>query len=193
MDNNVSLIVIIGIPLLIIVWVVATYNRLVNLRNLIPESWSNIDTELRRRYDLIPNLVNVVKGYAQHEQSIMNAVAEARSKAVAATGTPEEQAAEENVLVHSLKSLIAISEAYPNLKADGQFLRLQQELINTEDRIQAARRFYNGNVRDLNSLIQMFPSNIIAGMGGFKEAEYFQIDEVFISQPVPVGFTPGNN
>jgi LemA protein len=170
--------VIIGLIILIpTISAIATYNRLVNLRNLISESWSNIDTELRRRYDLIPNLVNTVKAYAAHEQAIFQTVADARSKAMASNGSAGDQSVDENNLVRSLRQLFAVSEGYPNLKVDQNFLHLQKELVNTEDRIQAARRFFNGNVRDYNTLISAFPSNIIAGMGGFRKAQYFEIEE----------------
>jgi len=178
------------IPILVIViWLIATYNRLVGLNNLINESWSNVDTELRRRYDLIPNLVETVKAYAAHEREIMETVAEARSRAMNYMGTTEGQAQEENQLARALRSLIAVSEAYPNLKADQNFLHLQHELVNTEDRIQAARRFYNGNVRDLNTLIQTVPSSLVASAFGFKRAQYFEIEEA-VARAVSVVFQP---
>jgi LemA protein len=177
-----------GLVVLLMVWVVATYNRLVNLRNLIPESWSNVDTQLRRRYDLIPNLVNVVKGYAAHEREVMQSVVDARSRAVAQSVGAEMQAGAEDDLVLALKSLIAVTEGYPALKADQEFLRLQHELINTEDMIQAARRFYNGNVRDLNTAIQSFPSSIIARKFGFKAAQYFEVEELFARELASVRF-----
>jgi len=166
--------VILVVPL---IWVVATYNGLVNLRNLVKESWSGIDTELKRRYNLIPNLVETVKGYAAHEQETLRRVVEARQRAVASTGSPESQAKDENVLVGQLRSLLAVAENYPNLKANENFLKLQSELANTEDRIQAARRFYNANVRDLNTRIEVFPSNLIAQAFRFEKAQFFEIEQ----------------
>lgn len=165
-----------GVLLVLLIWVVAMYNRLVRARNTANESWSGIDTELKRRYDLIPNLVATVKGYATHEKGIFEAVAESRNRAVASTGSPASQAKDENVLVGNLRQLFAVVENYPQLKADQNFLKLQLELANTEDRIQASRRFYNANVRDLNTQIQVFPSNMIAGMFGFQPKEFFEID-----------------
>jgi LemA protein len=171
-----ALIVIGVILLLALIWVIATYNSLVNLRNFVKESWSGIDTELKRRYDLIPNLVKTVQGYAQHEQETLRLLVEARNRAVASTGSPESQAKDENVLVGRLKEFLAVVENYPNLKANENFLKLQAELANTEDRIQAARRFYNANVRDLNTRIEVFPSNLIANAFGFNHAEFFEIE-----------------
>jgi LemA protein len=169
-----------------IAYVLGTYNRLVKLRYTIRESWSNVDTELKRRYDLIPNLVNTVKGYAAHERGVLEAVVRARQAAVASTGTPASQARDENELVRQLRTLLAVVERYPDLKANQNFLALQHELTNTEDRIQAARRFYNGNVRSLNVLVQSVPSNLIAGMFGFTEAEYFEIEDLGMRAPVSV-------
>jgi len=169
----------IGIPVLIIlIFVLCTYNRLVNLRNTAAESWKNVDTELQRRYDLIPNLVETVKGYAAHEERVFERVTAARSAALNSQGTPGEQANDEKALVRALGTLFAVAEHYPNLKASENFLHLQEELVHTEDRIQAARRFYNGNVRTLNNKVQMFPSNLVALGGGFKTAEYFEVDAV---------------
>lgn len=153
------------------------YNKLVGLRNTTDESWSGIDTELKRRYDLIPNLVEAVRGYAKHEQSVLESVTQARAQALASHGSPRSQARDENAFVGSLKNLFAVAENYPDLKADKNFLSLQHELINTENRIQAARRFYNGNVRDYNNVVQMFPSNLLAGFCGFKEKEFFEIED----------------
>jgi len=166
------------IPLLIVlIWVIATYNTLVRLRNYCRESWSGIDTELKRRYNLIPNLVRTVKGYAAHERETLEHVTEARTRALGSTGSPESQARDENMLVDSLKQLFAVSENYPDLKASENFLALQEELANTEDRIQAARRFYNANVRDLNTRSEVVPSNIIASIFNFKKEEYFEIED----------------
>ena len=167
-----------GVPLLILVWAILTYNGLVRLRQHCRDSWAGIDTELQRRYDLIPNLVETVKGYAAHEKELFRSVTEARSKAVASTGSPGVQAGDENLLVDALRRLLVVVENYPDLKASGHFLELQRELANTEDRIQAARRFYNGNVRDINTRIEVFPSNVIAGMFRFEEQEFFEVAEV---------------
>jgi LemA protein len=169
-------------------YVIAIYNRLISLNNLIQNAWSNIDTELKRRYDLIPNLVDTVKGYAAHEKEVLQRVTEARVRAVESTGSPGSQARDENVLVQALRQMFAVVEGYPQLKANQNFLALQEELANTENRIQAARRFYNGNVKDLNSLIGQFPSNLIANQFCFKPAEFFEIEDVQARQPVPVKF-----
>ncbi len=176
---------------LILIYVIGSYNSLVTLRNLVRNSWANIDTELRRRYDLIPNLVETVKGYAAHERATFEAVTEARTKAMASTGSPSSQARDENVLVGALKSLFAVSESYPDLKASDNFLKLQQELVDTEDRIQAARRFYNGNVKDLNTLCDVFPSNIVAGLFGFTHEDYFEVESLEVRAPVNVSFGRG--
>jgi LemA protein len=183
--------VLIAVAVLILVptiYVVAIYNRLVNLKYLIRNAWSNIDTELKRRYDLIPNLVETVKGYATHEKDVLERVTSARANAVASTGSPASQARDENELVHALRQMFAVVEGYPQLKANQHFLALQEELINTENRIQAARRFYNGNVKDLNSLIGQVPSNLVANMANFKPAEFFEIEDVQARQPVAVKF-----
>ncbi|MAE60333.1 MAG: hypothetical protein CMJ49_03140, partial [Planctomycetaceae bacterium] len=150
-DAAVPCVLVAVFVLLPLVWLIATYNGLVRLRQHVRESWSGIDTELRRRYDLIPNLVETVKGYAAHERETLEAVVRARQAAVESRGSPASQAADENVLVDTLGRLFALAEGYPDLKASGNFLELQNELVNTEDRIQAARRFYNANVRDLNT------------------------------------------
>lgn len=164
-------------------WYWVSYNRFALQRELVQDSWSTVDTELRRRYDLIPNLVTTVKGYAAHERATLEQVVRARSGAVAATGSPEEQASAENLLVDGLKQLLAVAEAYPDLRADRHFLELQQELATTENRIQAARRIFNGNVRDLNRRVEQVPSNLVARLGGFRRAEYFQIDEAARAVP----------
>lgn len=163
-----------------IIWFFGTYNGLIRLRNHCRESWAGIDTELKRRYDLIPNLVNTVKGYATHEREVFQSVTEARNRAVASTGSAASQAADEKQFVQSIRGLFAVAENYPDLKANQNFLKLQQELINTEDRIQAARRFFNANVRDYNNRIEMFPSSIIAGMFSFKPEEFFEVEEAVI-------------
>ncbi len=174
------------ILLLIAIYWIATYNRLVNLRQLTGNAWSNVDTELKRRYDLIPNLVATVKGYTAHERQVLERVVHARQQAIDSTGSPSSQARDENALVQALKSVFAVVEGYPQLKASENFLQLQEELVNTENRIQAARRFYNGNVKDLNTLIEQVPSNIIARQGRFESAEFFEIDNVFEREPVKV-------
>lgn len=169
-----------------IVWVIATYNLLIRLRNHCREAWAGIETELKRRYDLIPNLVETVRGYAAHERQVLEGVTAARQRAVGSTGSPAHQAGDENQLASSMRQLWAVAEGYPQLKADANFLRLQQELINTEDRIQAARRFFNANVRDLNNRIQMFPSNLIAGLFGFVNEEFFEVQEAVVRAPPQV-------
>jgi LemA protein len=172
----IALIVIAAVILLPVIFVVAQYNALVALKNYIRESWSNVDTELKRRYDLIPNLVAVVKGYAAHERDTLERVTELRNRCVANNGSPAEQAVDEKQLVDSLKQLLVVVENYPQLKADQNFLALQKELVNTEDRIQAARRFYNGNVRDYRNKCETFPSNLVANLFGFKsEGDFFSV------------------
>ncbi|HUV67530.1 MAG TPA: LemA family protein, partial [Sedimentisphaerales bacterium] len=161
--------------LLPILYVVLTYNTLVALRNHIRDAWSNIDTELKRRYDLIPNLVATVKGYAAHEKDVFERVTQLRAQCMASQGKPHEQAVDENQLVGALQRLLAVVENYPQLKADQHFLKLQAELVNTEDRIQAARRFFNGNVRDYRNKCQSFPSSLIAGAFGFEPQDYFNV------------------
>lgn len=154
---------------------ILTFNRLVILRNRTKEAWSDIDVQLKRRYDLIPNLVETVKGYASHEKELLENVTKARVMAMQAQGVKEKEAAE-NMLSSTLKSLFAVTENYPDLKASTNFLELQRELRDTEDKIQAARRFHNTNVRDLNTKIESFPSSIIASMFGFKQREFFEAD-----------------
>jgi LemA protein len=169
------LIILLVIVLVPVIWVVVQYNSLVSLRNYISESWSDVDVELKRRYDLIPNLVAVVKGYAAHEKSVLERVTELRNRCAANNGSPTEQARDENQLVDALKQFHVVVENYPQLKADQQFLKLQQELANTENRIQAARRFYNGNVRDYRNKCETFPSNLVANLFGFKPEEFFSV------------------
>ncbi|MCL5435997.1 MAG: LemA family protein [Patescibacteria group bacterium] len=158
------------------VWLVGVYNSLIRRRLRVDEAWSDIDVQLKRRYDLIPNLVNTVKGYAKHEDAVFTKVTEARSVAMSAQ-SPKEKLAAENALAGTLKSLFAVAEAYPQLKANENFMQLQRDLTDTEDKIQASRRFYNGNVRDFNTALQVFPTNMIAGMFGFAAREFFDIDE----------------
>lgn len=182
--------IILGIVVVIAIFAWATYNSLVTLKVRVDEAWSDITVQLKRRVDLIPNLVNTVKGYAAHESGVFEKVTEARSAIQNANGV-KEAAAGENMLEGALKSLFAVAEAYPDLKANQNFAQLQQELVDTEDKIQAARRFYNGGVRDLNTKIQMFPNNIFAGMLGFKQREFFELseaDQAVAEKPVDVQF-----
>lgn len=159
----------------IVLWLVGSYNSLIRLRNRVKEAWADINVQLRRRHDLIPNLVETVKGYAAHEQDVLEKVIKARTQAVTA-GSLEQKGQAENMLSGALKNLFALSEAYPNLRANENFLKLQDELSDTENKIQASRRFYNTNVRDFNTKIEVFPTNIIASSFGFKREEFFQLE-----------------
>lgn len=179
----VTLIILAVIVLLPLIFVVLTYNTLVRLKNHIRDAWSNIDTELKRRYDLIPNLVATVKGYAAHEKEVFERVTQLRTRCQANTGSVREQSGDEKQLVTALQQLLAVVENYPALKADQHFLALQQELVNTEDRIQAARRFYNGNVRDYQNTCQTFPSVMVAGLFGFQPGEYFDVEPAVRETP----------
>lgn len=177
-----------GIIALIGIFVWATYNALVSLKMRVDEAWSDITIQLKRRLDLIPNLVNTVKGYAAHESGVFEKVTEARTAALNAHGV-KETAATENQFEGALKSLFAVAEAYPDLKASQNFVELQQELVDTEDKIQAARRFYNGGVRDLNTKIQQFPNNLFAKMLGFTEREFYETEDRAVAEkPVDVQF-----
>jgi LemA protein len=169
--------IVLGVLALIAILGVVSYNRFVSQRQLIKDSWANIDTELRRRYDLIPNLVETVRGYASHERTVFENVTRARAAAASATGSPAEQAAAEGPFVAALRQLFAVVENYPDLKANTNFLALQQELANTEDRLQTSRRFYNANVRQFNERVGQFPSMIIANLFNFEEEEFFEIEE----------------
>jgi LemA protein len=174
---------------LIIVWIVYAFNSFVSLRNRTKEAWADIEVQLKRRYDLIPNLVNAVKGYAKHESSAFENVTKARAAAMGAQGPTADHAQAENLLSSTLKSIFAIAEAYPELKANQNFLALQGELSDTENKIQAARRFYNTNVRDLNIKIESFPSNVIAGIFRFSKMEFFDLPDNDVAQnPVEVKF-----
>jgi LemA protein len=168
--------IILIILAIILLWIVLNFNRLIRLKNRAKEAWSDIEVQLKRRYNLIPNLIETVKGYAAHEKEVLEKVTEARTRAMGATGTKEKGEAE-NFLSQTLKSLFAVVENYPDLKASQNFLELQRELRDTEDKIQAARRFYNANVRDLNIKIESFPTNIIAKLFGFKKMDLFEIEE----------------
>jgi len=179
-------IILIALVVVVLLYVIVTYNGLVRLRNRIQNAWAQIDVQLRRRYDLIPNLVETVKGYAAHEKGTFQAVTEARANAINAQG-PAAQAQAENMISGALKSLFAVSEAYPDLKANQNFLSLQEELSGTEGRIAYARQYYNDAVLRLNTKIQSFPSNLLAGMFGFKEHEYFEADDTSRG-PVSVQF-----
>lgn len=181
--------IIIGLIALIILWLIFTYNRLVTYRNRVKEAWSDIEVQLKRRYDLIPNLVETVKGYAKHEQDAFEKVIKARAEALKGGASLQDQAQKENVLSGALKSIFAIAEAYPDLKANTNFLELQRELSDTENKIQAARRFYNSNVLAINNAVELFPSNLIAGTFGFKKEEFFDLDETPAQrEPVKVNF-----
>jgi LemA protein len=180
--------IILAIVVVVILWFIAAYNGFITLRNRTDEAWADIDVQLKRRYDLIPNLVSTVKGYATHEQEAFEQVTTARSAAMQA-GSPADKAEAENMLSGALKSLFAVSEAYPDLKANQNFLELQRELSDTENKIQAARRFYNGNVRDLNTKTESFPSNIVANMFKFTKREFFELEEGSeAKEPVKVSF-----
>ena len=168
--------------------VIASYNRFVRQRNLVEESWKQVDVELRRRYDLIPNLVETVKGYAAHERATLEAVIQARATAAAPERSRTVQGEEETALTHSLRGLLAVAEAYPQLKADQHFRQLQLQLAETEDRIAASRRFYNANVRASNTRIDAYPSSVIAGVFNFEKAEYFEIEEAAARAPRQVDF-----
>lgn len=184
-------VVLIVIAVLIGLWGVMAYNGLVRLRNLVQEAWRQIDVELTRRHDLIPNLVETVKGYASHERETLDAVVHARAAATAPGASVAQQAQQEGELSQALGRLMAISEAYPDLKANQNFMALQQELSTTEDRIAAGRRFYNANVRELNTKIESVPTNIVAGIGHFERAEYFQVDDQAVRNAPSVSFGSG--
>ena len=182
--------IIIAVVVVLLIAVIATYNGLVKLRVRVESAWSDITVQLKRRIDLIPNLVETVKGYAAHEKGVFEEVTAARAAVSSAKGV-KETAAAENMFEGALKSLFAVAEAYPDLKANQNFAQLQQELVDTEDKIQGARRFYNSGVTELNTKIEQFPSNIIAGMFSFKKREFFELDEAaqaIAEKPVDVKF-----
>lgn len=166
--------VAVGLALIALIWLAGTYNGLVRLRQHTAESWSGIDTELKRRYDLIPNLMEVCKGYAAHEKEVFERVVRARNEAIQESGGVKDQARKEDQLTRGLGRVLALAESYPDLKAASHFTQLADELTNTEDRIQAARRFYNANVRDLNTRCESFPQNLLASMFGFEKKDYFE-------------------
>lgn len=176
MDAGLAVLVILGgVMLAPALFLMGNYNRFVRVRQHIRESWSDIEVEMKRRYELVPNLVETVRGYAAHERSVLERVIELRNRALASHGTASEQSVDETALQIGMKQLFAVVEGYPQLKADAHFLALQQELANCEDRIAAARRFFNANVRDMNQLCESFPSNLVAGMFGFERATYFEL------------------
>jgi len=179
--------IIVAIVVIIALWLILTFNGLVRRRYHVAEAWSDIDVQLKRRYDLIPNLVETVKGYASHERELFEKVSAARAAAMGA-GTKDEKNQAENALSGTLKTLFAVAENYPQLKANENFLQLQNELSDTENKIQAARRFYNGNVMDYNTKIETFPTNLMAGMFGFKKEEFFGTENAAEREPVQVKF-----
>ncbi len=183
-----SFLIFLAVLAFLAVLVIASYNRFVRQRNLVQESWRQIDVELTRRHDLIPNLVETVKGYAAHERTTLQNVVDARTAAVNAGGGIAAKAQAETALAGSLRGLFAVAENYPDLKAAAPFQQLQAQLAETEDRIAAGRRFYNGNVRALNTRVEAFPSSLVAGTFGFKKAEYFETDDPAVRAPVVVDF-----
>lgn len=182
--------VVLAVIVVAIAAIIGMYNSLIRLKNRVDEAWSDIDVQLKRRYDLIPNLVETVKGYAAHEKDTLERVVNARNAAMAAhAGADAQKSAEaENMLSSTLKSIFALSENYPDLKANQNFLELQRELSDTENKIQSSRRFYNGNVRDFNTKLQVFPTNVMAGMLGFKNRDFFEIAEAKERENVKVAF-----
>lgn len=182
--------ILLGVLVLLVIIYIVLYNSLVTLKVRVEEAWSDITVQLKRRYDLIPNLIESVKGYATHEKEVFEKVTEARANALNAQDQGVKQtAAAENQFEAALKSLFAVSENYPQLRATENFQQLQAELVDTEDKVQAARRFYNGGVRDLNTKIEVFPSNVVAGMMGLKQREFFEVDNLAdVEKPVAVKF-----
>lgn len=184
--------IVLGLIVLAVLYAIVTYNSLVSLRTRAEEAWSDIQVQMKRRYDLIPNLVETVKGYAKHEAGTLEAVVEARNRAMADTGGPVHQARTEGILQQALKNLFALAESYPDLKANQNFMQLQADLTDTENRINMSRRFYNGSVRDLNVKIDQFPSNLVAQQFNFAKGEFFELDEAeadAAAKPVPVSFS----
>jgi len=184
----VTILVILGIFLINVIFGIAIYNKLIRLRNTVKSSWSDIDVQLKKRYDLVPNLVETVRGYASHERNLLENVTKARSTAMHAA-TPADKAKAENMLTDTLKSLFALAEAYPDLKANANFMQLQSQIKELEDNIEYARRYYNAVVRDFNIIIESFPSNIVAGAFGFKQEEFFELEAPEVERkPVKVSF-----
>lgn len=186
--TGVSLYIPLGILVVVLLWAVLNYNALVRTRQHVRESWSDIDTELKRRYDLVPNLVETVKAYAAHEREVLENVTAARTRAAGSHGGAASQAVDEKALVDSMRNLFAVVEGYPDLKASENFLALQGELANTEDRIQRSRRFYNANVRDQNTRVEVFPSNLIAALFSFGPEEFFEVETATVRQVIDVSF-----
>lgn len=184
---NYGLIIILVVIVLIALWLIGVYNGLIKLRNRVKEAWSDIDVQLKRRYDLIPNLMETVKGYMKHEENVLTKVTEARANAMQAQGI-EAKGKAENMLSDTLKSLFAVAENYPDLKASQNFLQLQDEISDTENKIQASRRFYNGQVRDFNTKIEVFPTNLVAGLLKFKAWDFFAIGDEKERENVQVKF-----
>src|SRR3989338_5702496 len=184
-----TLYIVLGVLVVIIVWAIWSYNRFVTLTNRTKEAWADIDVQLKRRYDLIPNIIETVKGYVQHERGTLESVTEARTRAMNAQ-TVEDHAQAENMLAGALKTLFAVSENYPDLKANANFVELQRELSDTENKIQAARRFYNSVVQELKNALEQFPANIVGGAFGFKSRELFELveGEAAAREPVKVQF-----
>ena len=183
-----ALIVILVILAVVVIWVVGMYNGLVRAKNEVSNSWSQIDVQLNRRHDLIPNLVETVKGYMTHERETLEAVVKARQQAVQITGSIEDKARAENALSQTLRSLFAVSENYPQLKANENFLALQEELTSTENKISFARQYYNDSALNLNNKIEMFPTNFFASMFNFKKAPFFEVETADVRKPVAVKF-----
>jgi LemA protein len=183
--------IVLGVIVLIAAFLIATYNRLVTLRQRVREAWADIDVQLKRRYDLIPNLVETVKGYAAHEKQVFENVTNARANAIAAgaTGSPEQRAQAENILTGALRSVFAVAEAYPQLQASQNFRDLQEQLTATEDKIAFARRFYNGNVRDYNTALMTFPTNLLGSTFGFSAEQYFELADVKEREVPKVSFS----
>lgn len=179
--------IIIAIVIVIVLWLILAYNGLIRRRYRVREAWSDIDVQLKRRYDLIPNLIETVKGYAIHEKEAFESVSKARAQAMGAQSVHDKEIAD-NMVTSALKSIFAIAEAYPQLRAVESFTKLQEELSDTENKIQAARRFYNGNVMDYNTAIEIFPTNLIAGAFGFKKEEFFGLESESEKEPVKVKF-----
>lgn len=187
--TSLAILIILGICLAVIVFGIAIYNRLIRLRNTVKSSWSDIDVHLKKRYDLVPNLVETVKGYASHERNVFENVTKARSMAMNAA-TPADKAKAENMLTGTLKSLFALAEAYPELKANVNFMQLQTQLQELENNIENARRYYNAVVRDFNIVIESFPSNIVASSFGFRQEEFFELEAPEVERkPVKVSFS----
>jgi len=184
----IGLIVVAVLALIVVGWAMGVYNKLVRVRQHLKDSWSGVDVELKRRYDLIPNLVNTVKGYASHESETLENVIAARNQAAGNTGSVASQAKDEGMLVGALRQLAVVVEQYPDLKADTQFINLQGELAETENRIASSRRLYNGNVREMNTAVQVFPSVIIASVFNFEKADYFEIEDQAVREAPKVEF-----